>query len=189
MTSPRLLPAPAALAAFVLAAIALLAAIGPGRAQEVASPFGSFKHDSSQPIEITSDSLSVNQAQRIATFAGSVVAGQGTLRLTAAEMQIHYDADATADASATEQNQTGAIRLMKATGRVFLTNGSEAAEGDWAEYDVAKGIITMGGDVLLTQGDNAISGTSLWIDLNAGVGEIRGRVKTIFQPASPDRSD
>ena len=31
---------------------------------------------------------------------------------------------------------------------------------------------------------NAISGTELWIDLNAGVGEIKGRVKTIFKPAA-----
>lgn len=162
------------------AVLALLAAHAPA-AQEANSPFGSFRHDSTQPIEITSDKLSVNQTRKLATFSGTVVAGQGTLRLTAAEMQIFYDAEEKPAA----ESQTGAIRLMKATGRVFLSNGSEAAEGDWAEYDVASGIIRMGGNVLLTQGENAISGTELWIDLNAGVGEITGRVKTVFKPAEP----
>ncbi|MEL6232928.1 MAG: lipopolysaccharide transport periplasmic protein LptA [Pseudomonadota bacterium] len=148
------------------------------------SPFGSFKHDASQPIEITADSLTVNQTQQIATFKGNVIVGQGTLRLTADEMQIFYDADASA-----EDSETGRIRLLKALGAVFLSNGTEAAEGEWAEYDVAKGVIKMGGEVLLTQGENALAGDSLWIDLNAGLGEITGRVKTVFQPASQDETN
>ncbi|RMF34789.1 MAG: lipopolysaccharide transport periplasmic protein LptA [Alphaproteobacteria bacterium] len=161
--------------------LAVLAAALPAAAQTANSPFASFKHDSTLPIEVTSESLSVNQTRKIATFSGKVVAGQGTLRLTAAKIEIHYDADASQSDS-----QTGRIRLMKATGGVFLSNGSEAAEGQWAEYDVIKGIITMGGNVLLTQGENAISGQSLWIDLNAGIGKIEGRVKTVFQPARKD---
>lgn len=163
-------------------ALALMLAAGPAAAQD--SPFGSFKHDSTQPIEITSDRLTVNQTRQLATFAGDVIAGQGTLRLTAAEVQVFYDADRSAP-----DRETGRIRLMKATGRVFLSNGTEAAEGDWAEYDVARGIITMGGNVLLTQGENAIAGQELWIDLNAGVGEIKGRVRTVFQPAQRNPSD
>ncbi len=182
-----------------VAAMLWVAAGGAGTAQEAGSPFGSFKHDSTQPIEITSDSLSVNQAEQVATFSGAVVAGQGTLRLTATEMRIFYDGDpaATPGGAATPDEgnpqtgnpQTGSIRLMRATGNVILTNGAEAAQGDWAEYDVSKGVITMGGAVILTQGANAISGTSLWIDLNAGVGEIKGRVRTIFQPAATGESN
>lgn len=169
------------LRAGLLSCFAVLCALGVA-AQE--SPFGSFKHDASQPIEVTADSLSVNQTQQVATFKGNVVVGQGTMRLTANEMQIFYDAD-----NAAEDSETGRIRLLKALGGVFLSNGTEAAEGDWAEYDVIDGIITMGGDVLLTQGENAIAGESLWIDLNAGIGEITGRVKTVFQPATQDETN
>jgi lipopolysaccharide export system protein LptA len=168
-------------AAALLAVAWALASAG----QEIASPFGAFKHDSTLPIEITSDRLAVNQALRVATFSGNVIAGQGTMRLTAAEMLIFYDAEE----SAARDSQTGAIRLMKATGRVFLSNGSEAAEGDWAEYDVVAGMIRMGGNVLLTQGDNAISGAELVIDLTAGTGEIKGRVTTIFQPARREKTN
>ncbi|GIX15782.1 MAG: hypothetical protein KatS3mg118_3741 [Paracoccaceae bacterium] len=171
-----------ALPRFGLLALALILSAAGAAAQQ--SPFGSFKHDATQPIEITSDRLTVNQTRKVATFAGNVIAGQGTLRLTAAEVQVFYDAD-----PAAADSGTGRIRLMKATGRVFLSNGTEAAEGDWAEYDVARGIITMGGNVLLTQGENAVAGEELWIDLNAGVGEIKGRVRTVFQPARRDGND
>jgi lipopolysaccharide export system protein LptA len=43
----------------------------------------------------------------------------------------------------------------------------------------------MGGGVVLTQGDNAISGETLSIDLNSGKGEISGgRVRSVFKPAA-----
>ena len=42
----------------------------------------------------------------------------------------------------------------------------------------------MEGDVLLTQGQNALSSEQLSIDLNAGTGRLEGRVKTIFVPGS-----
>src|SRR3546814_19308014 len=55
----------------------------PVAAQAPSGPFGGFKHDRSAPIEITSDALEVRQAEQLAICSGDVVAGQGTLRLTA----------------------------------------------------------------------------------------------------------
>ena len=48
---------------------------------------------------------------------------------------------------------------------------------------MATGIVEMEGDVLLTQGKNALSSQTLRIDLNAGTGILKGRVQTIFTPA------
>jgi lipopolysaccharide export system protein LptA len=43
----------------------------------------------------------------------------------------------------------------------------------------------MGGDVVLTQGGNAISSQSLVINLNDGTGRVQGgRVKSVFTPSS-----
>ena len=162
-----------ALAALVAAA----AATAPAAAQEK-GPFGGFKHDSSAPIEIVADALEVRQAENLAIFSGEVVAGQGTLRLTADLLTVTYATEGT-DAD------TGAIQHMRAEGNVFLSNGAETAQGAWAEYDVANGTIHMGGSVVLTQGDNAISGETLVIDLDAGTGRIEGgRVKSVFTPAA-----
>lgn len=151
-------------------------------AAQQAGPFGGFKHDSKAPIEIVADSLEVRQAESTAVFSGEVVAGQGTLRLTADRVTVIYDkSQASAEA-------TGKIQNMRADGNVFLSNGSETAKGAWAEYDVAGGMMRMGGDVVLTQGGNAISGQSLEIDLNTGTGKVdsagSGRVKSVFAPAA-----
>lgn len=177
MTSamPRGLGAPA------LATALALAIAAPAAAQDAQSPFGAFKHDASQPIEITADSLAVNQPQQTATFTGEVVAGQGTLRLTANRIVVNYGG--TGQGGDDAAPGTGRIDRLRAEGEVFLSNGSETAKGEWADYDVSAGMVTMGGGVVLTQGDNAISGEQLSIDLNAGTGEISGgRVRSVFTP-------
>jgi len=163
-----------ALAALV-AAGAMLASMADAQTK---GPFGGFKHDSKAPIEIVADSLEVQQSENLAIFTGEVVAGQGTLRLTTDKLTVTYAAEKS-------DTGTGAIQHMRADGNVFLSNGSETAQGASAEYDVADGMVRMGGNVVLTQGGNAISGNSLVIDLNTGNGRIEGgRVKTIFAPAA-----
>jgi len=166
------------------AIIVALAFAGAAVAQDDAKgPFGGFKHDSTAPIEITSDSLEVQQANNLAIFEGDVIVGQGTLRLTAKRVEVTYDQEKSG-------GSTGAIKHLRATGDVFLSNGSETAEGDWGEYDVQSGIVLMGGKVVLAQGDNAVAGERLRIDMNTGVGRIEGgakagsggRVKSVFQP-------
>lgn len=154
----------------------LLVAALPAMAQQQ-GPFGGFKHDRSAPIEITSDALEVRQAQNLAIFSGEVVAGQGTLRLTADRVEVSYDEQAEGGDS-----ETGAIRNLLAEGNVFISNGSETAQGSKARYDVESGMITMTGDVVLTQGQNVISGQQLTINLNEGQGKVEGRVKSIFTP-------
>lgn len=156
------------------AATAALIALATAAAGQ-ANPFGGFKHDRSQPIEIVSDSLEVRQADSVVIFSGTVEAGQGTLRLNADTVFVTYDEDA-------QDSETGAIQNMRAEGNVFVTNGAETAEGDFAEYDVAAGRIVMRQNVVLTQGRNALSGEQLNIDLNTGVARMVGRVRTIFRP-------
>ncbi|MEM9370180.1 MAG: lipopolysaccharide transport periplasmic protein LptA [Pseudomonadota bacterium] len=157
-----------------------------GAFAEEKGPFGGFKHDNSEPIEITSDTLEVRQAEQLAIFTGEVVAGQGTLRLTADQLDVFYQEQGqeTADAD------TGAIERLIATGNVFLSNGTETAQGETGTYDVATGIVTMEGSVILTQGGNAISGPKLEIDLKTGVGKVLGgRVKSIFAPSSSEEEN
>ncbi len=147
------------------------------------SPFGGFKHDRTAPIEITSDALEVRQAESLAIFSGDVVAGQGTLRLTADMVEVLYDENNESD------SETGAIKNMLAKGNVFISNGAETAQGNRAEYDVATGKINMTGSVVLTQGNNVVSGETLTINLNDGQGKVEGRVKSIFTPKSAENSE
>ena len=152
------------------------------------NPFGGFKHDRTAPIEITSDALEVRQAESLAIFSGNVIAGQGTLRLTADVLEVLYDENNDSGENNENNSETGAIKNMLAKGNVFISNGAETAQGNRAEYDVDTGKINMSGSVVLTQGNNVISGETLVINLDDGQGKVEGRVKSIFTPKSAQNS-
>ena len=158
--------------------VALLAIglTGAAVAQGTSVPFSGLSHDSSLPVEISSEALSVNSDAGTAEFTGGVVAGQGDLKLTADRLLVEYG----------DSNGSGQIEEMQAFGSVTLTNGGEAAEASTAVYDVASGKITLTGEVLLSQGQNAIAGDKLNVDLNSGEAAFEGRVRTIFQPTQSE---
>lgn len=145
----------------------------PAFAQGTQIAFGGLKHDSSLPVEITSDQLSVDQSTGKAVFSGDVLIGQGSLRLTATTVEVVYD-----------KNDTSEISQLIATGGVTFVNGGEAIEAQKAIYDIKSASVTLSGDVILTQGQNALSGQRMVVDLTTGTGQIEGRVKTILQPGT-----
>lgn len=154
---------------YLIGVLLALCIAGPAASQNASVNFGEVKHDPSEPVEITADELSVDQQSGEAVFTGNVVAGQGELRLTAATVTVEYTKDG------------GDIDRLLASGGVTLVNGGEAAEAQNAVYAVGSGEIVMTGEVLLTQGPNAISGEKLIVDLNTGQGQMVGRVRTIFK--------
>lgn len=150
----------------------------PSWAQGTRVPFGGTKHDATAPVEITSDRLDLDQSSGTAVFSGSVKVAQADMRLAADQIEVFYS-----DQKQGTANQGSQVDRMIATGNVTLSNGTEAAESETATYEVGSGIITMQGN-LLTQGKNALSSERMRIDLNAGTGEVEGRVQTIFVPGS-----
>lgn len=135
--------------------------------------FGPFRQDPSEPVEVTSERLEVDQTAGIATFIEDVIVVQGEMRLSAPRVRVEY--------STGEQGQ---IELMHATGGVTMVNGEETAEGDEAIYRVSVGTVVMTGDVIVTQGPNVLAGQRLDVDLDTGVGTMEGRVRTIFQEST-----
>jgi lipopolysaccharide export system protein LptA len=149
---------------------------GPGLAQGTSVPFGGVAHDATQPVEITADELQLDQAAGTAVFTGGVRVGQGALRMAADRIEVFYVEGA--------NGGSGQVDRMQASGNVTLSNGTEAAESERATYEVASGVIEMEGDVLLTQGGNALSSQSMRINLTDGTGTLQGRVQTIIQPGA-----
>ena len=132
--------------------------------------FGAIKADPTLPVEVTADSLDVNQETGSAEFKGNVRIGQGEMRLSAQRVLVIYD-----------QDQKG-IQRMEAVGDVVLVNGPDAAEADRADYSIETGVIVMRGDVLLTQGANALTSDEMTVNLTTGTAQMNGRVKTILNP-------
>ncbi len=141
-------------------------------AQGTRIDLGSLEHDTSLPVEVSSNSLSIANENGRAVFDGDVVVVQGPMRLGAGRIEIEYGQS---DGGNTD------IREMLATGGVTFTNGTDAAESREAVYSPEDGALVMTGDVVLTQGLGVISGDRLVVDLGAGTGVMEGRVRTVFQ--------
>ena len=168
----RFLPALIAFAAIAVAANA--------NAQQITA------HDTTLPIEIAADALEVQQDKQIAVFSGNVDAQQGGIKLRADRIWVHYQGDNPEDAAK-------AISRIDAEGKVFFSLGAETAKGDQGTYNVDNGVITLTGEVVLTQGDNVIKGTRVVFDLTTGQSSMdgnkssgNGRVRGLFVPRRND---
>lgn len=161
-----------------LSALGVIAAIlsaGPAAAQGANVSLGIADFDSSQPVEITSESLSLNQQAGNAVFEGNVIVGQGEMVLTCDRMVVEYGQG---DGG---RNQ---IRVIRMFGGVTLVGPSEAAESEEAVYTLAEETVVLSGNVLVTQGATAISSDRLIYNLRDGSGRMEGSVKTILNPES-----
>lgn len=183
-SSPRRAgPAPSiALAAALLAGMLCMA-------NPVLAQMGQGRHDGSQPIEVISDQLEVQQSNNLAIFIGNVDAIQGDMRLRADKLTVHYrnDEQAEAQAEASGADTGGAITRIVAEGQVFVSSPQETGQGDFGIYDVeAQTVVLEGQEVVLTQGENVIRGSRAVMDLATGrsVVETRpgGRVRGLFVP-------
>lgn len=154
---------------------ALIVALAPlPAAAQTDVAFGGMQQDTSAPVEVTADSLSVDQADGTALYTGNVVIAQGEMRLAAPRVLIVYSED------------SQRIRRMEATGGVTLVSGSEAAEAQRADYDIDAGQVVMSGNVLLTQGPSALTSERMVVNLKDGNAQLTGRVRTVLQPANEE---
>lgn len=178
MVAPRFRLPLLAMALFLLGA----ALSATGRAQV---PGGLGSHDTSQPIEIVADRLTVEQTAGRAVFAGNVQATQGEMLLGADNLVVFYDLGN--DDAAPGQ----AISRIEVAGNVKIASAEESAVGKEGFYDVTGGRIELTGDVVLTREANVIRGDKLEIDLerqqatmSASPGRPAGeRVRALFRPA------
>jgi lipopolysaccharide export system protein LptA len=150
----------------------LLALAAPVFGEGTNVAFGGLKADTRLPVEVTAENLSVNQADGTANFSGNVLVKQGEMRLSAAAIRVEYSADGKE------------INRLHASGGVLLVNATDAAQAAEAVYTIASGEVVMTGNVLMTQGQTAIKGQRLVIDLKSGTGRMEGGVTTTFTPGS-----
>ena len=147
----------------------VLAQVALGQSASIA--LGTSAFDKTQPVEVSADSLSVNQDDGTAIFDGNVLVVQGEVRLSAGKVTVEYSQEG--------GKPSGIARLLASGGVTFVTS-SDAVEAKDAVYSVEQGTVRLSGDVLLTQGANAIAGDTLSINLETGSGTMEGRVRTVF---------
>ena len=147
-------------------------------------------HDSSNPVEITADSLEVLQGQNKAIFSGDVQAKQGSLDIRSKEMVVFYK-----NSAAGQKDTENKVSKVEINGDVFISTPKETAKGDSGIYDVDAGVIALDGNVTLTSGKNIVKGSKLVYNLKTGQSKIvsggkagggakQERVKGVFMPGS-----
>ncbi len=185
----------------------------PLQAQTLTNSFGGLSQNSNEPIDIESDVLVVHDQQKYATFTGNVKAVQGTTTLRAEQLDVHYvgggggfaageTKPAASDAASAgdkpqdaSQDQQAQITKIEAKGNVIITSDrDQTTTSDWALYDVPAQLVTVGGNVVLTQGQNVLKGDRLVIDLktgesrfeNPGTNAAGGRIRALFVPKAEE---
>ena len=131
--------------------------------------FGSARDTSDQPVQVEADTLSVNQKDGQATFMGNVAISQGDMLLSAQKVFVTYNEDG------------DGIQSLRASGGVTLVNGPDAAEAQQADYNIDNAVVILTGNVLMTQGQNVISGEKITINLDDGTAQVGGRVRTTLE--------
>lgn len=130
---------------------------------------GGVDIDPTAAVEITAESLSIDQTSGNAVFSGGVVIGQGRLRISAEQVEVEYS------------DTDGDIVRLRATGGVVLATETTTAESLSADYSFEDSTIVMSGDVLLIQGQSALTSDSMTVDLETGDIVMEGGVRTVFR--------
>ena len=171
------------------AALLLVLGLGTGPGIELVWAQVGTGYDTSLPIEITADSLEVQQDEQIAVFTGNVDAVQGELNLRADKLIVHYRTNAA---------ESNSISMIEAFGNIFLSSPTEIAQGEKGVYNLDTDTIELTGGVVLTRGESVIRGERLEMDLASGRSRVSGgvatqgssqgsgRVKALFVPSGDD---
>jgi len=147
-------------ASFALTSLAILATGGgaPAQAQALAN------HNSNAPVDFDAGSIEVQDRADRVILSGGVKVTQAGMTVTSQRMTVAYTRAGSTD-----------VNRLDATGGVVVTKGNEVAKGNVAIYDLDRRLITMVGNVQLTQGGNRLNGGRLVIDLNSGRATVDGR--------------
>jgi len=170
---------------FLAALVLVLAGAVPAGAQDFGGAFGGFSATSEEPIQIEADRLEVHDAEKYAIYKGNVNVRQGETLLKTAALRVYYASEAGAA-------QGGAsIDRIEAEGGVIVKTKDQTATGETAVFRMATQVVTLSGNVVLTQGENILKGDRLSVDLKTKQAKIEGgRVQTILTPsAMPQAQD
>lgn len=156
----RVSAAVAGFAGFCAATLTLML----GGVGDVAQAQALVNHDSNAPVDVAADYGELQSRADRAVISGNVRIEQAGLSLRAGRVTIAY--------SDTARLQ---INRIDATGGVTVTKGGDVASGTSAVYDLDRRLITLIGNVQLTQGQNRLSGGRMVIDLSTGRASVDGR--------------
>lgn len=131
-------------------------------------------HNSNAPVDVTASRIEVQDRADRAIFVGNVHATQAELTLDTDRLTVAYSNKP--GAAGASSGGTGGVQIhrLDAAGGVVVHSPSETARGDFGIYDLDRKLITLIGNVRLTQKNNVINGQRLVINLDSGRAVVDG---------------
>ena len=140
-----------------------------------------FKSDPNAPLNLSAHALDINDNAKSAIFSGNVIATQGGITLRTAKLITTYSGKTgmgLANATSASSQQTGTkpgaqlTRLEARKKVLIIAKDGQSASGDWADFDVKKNTVILGGNVVMKKGSAVILGEKLQIDMTTGQARI-----------------
>jgi lipopolysaccharide export system protein LptA len=132
-------------------------------------------HNSNAPVDVTADRIEVQDRADRALFVGNVHATQAEMTLDTDRLTVAYS-NKPGGASGGASGGTSGVQIhrLDAAGGVTVRSPTETAKGDFGIYDLDRKLITVIGNVHLTQGGNVVNGQRLVINLDSGRAVVDG---------------
>ncbi|MFN3353347.1 MAG: LptA/OstA family protein [Brevundimonas sp.] len=139
-------------------------------ASAVAASVSAQTAPSREPIMFGASTVEYTPTGVILRGEAEILQGQNRLRAETVELTA----------------SNGTVTRMEASGGVYYVTPQETLRGDRATYTVSEGVVTVTGDVILTQGQNVLNGSSGTYDVDSRVARLtggsNGRVEGVFYP-------
>jgi lipopolysaccharide export system protein LptC len=155
--------------------------------------------DSRQPVDIASDELDIDDAQKAAHFRGNVVAVQGETTMSTPNLLVKYEGKAAgglATTSAPKQagEQGTRVSFLWARSGVVINAGTDRrVTSDRADFNAEADTALFVGNVVVKQDKNVLRGQRLFIDRKAAKSRLEspgegsrppGRIAASFYQAN-----
>ena len=139
----------------------------------IAQTSGTRSSVSNQPIGYGADSGEMTNTSLSLRGRAEITQGQTRLRANVIQGAV----------------TNGSLSRIEASGEIYYVTPNETIRGDRAVYTVANSTVVVTGDVILTQGQNVLTGGSLTYNVDTGEARIQGgsgssagRVRGVFYP-------
>jgi lipopolysaccharide export system protein LptA len=172
--------------------------------QGVPNAMQGFSQNRDDPIQIEAASLEMRDKKKEATFSGNVKVVQGDTTMTSDKLVVFYESSSAPGAPAPTNTKGAAktaplqsatpgpggsssIKRLEARGDVRVTQKDQVVTGHTAVFDTKTNLITMLGEVVLTQCKSVLRGDRLLVDMTTGISRVEsdsGKVQGLFNQSS-----